>query len=89
MTATATASGTAQSTEQLRETARLLRKHIVEMTTAAGSGHPSSSFSCTEIVTALFFGGIMRHDPRNPHWADRDRFISDNRGGCEAVSRIP
>jgi len=75
MTATATAPQGAQSTEQLAETARLLRKHIVNMTTAAGSGHPSSSFSCTEIVTALYFGGVLRHDPQNPTWADRDRFI--------------
>lgn len=61
--------------DQLKETARLLRKHILEMTAAAGSGHPSSSFSCTEILTALYFGGAMRYDPQRPHWADRDRFI--------------
>lgn len=60
---------------ELRETARLMRKYIVEMTTAAGSGHPSSSFSCTEILAALYFGGLMRYDPRNPSWAERDRFI--------------
>jgi transketolase len=64
-----------QSVAQLQETARLLRKHIVEMTTRAGSGHPSSSFSCTEIITALYFGGILRYDARNPDWPERDRFI--------------
>jgi transketolase len=45
------------------------------MTTEAGSGHPSSSLSATEFVTALYFGGFLRHDPKNPHWPDRDRFI--------------
>ena len=45
------------------------------MTTEAGSGHPSSSLSATEVVTALYFGGILRHDPKQPHWPDRDRFI--------------
>src|SRR3954462_15519945 len=45
------------------------------MTTEAGSGHPSSSLSATEMVTALYFGGFLRHDPKNPHWPDRDRFI--------------
>lgn len=65
----------AQTPEQMRETARLLRKYILESTTEAGSGHPSSSFSCTEIVTALYFGGVLRHDAKHPHWADRDRFI--------------
>jgi len=45
------------------------------MTTRAGSGHPSSSLSTIDILTALYFGGIMRYDPRRPAWADRDRFI--------------
>lgn len=63
------------SLDALREKARLLRKHIITMTTAAGSGHPSSSLSAVEVVTALYFGGLMRYDPRNPAWPTRDRFI--------------
>src|SRR5262245_60647130 len=55
--------------------ARSIRQDILKMTTEAGSGHPTSSLSATEIVTALYFGGFLRHDPRNPHWAERDRFI--------------
>jgi transketolase len=45
------------------------------MTTRAGSGHPSSSFSAVEILTALYFGGILRYRPDDPWWAERDRFI--------------
>src|SRR4051812_18694479 len=45
------------------------------MTTEAGSGHPSSSLSAVEVVTALYFGGFLRHDPKDPHGPDRDRFI--------------
>jgi transketolase len=75
MAATTGVSEKSASVDQLKETARLLRKDIAVMTTEAGSGHPSSSFSCTEIVTALYFGGIMRHDPKNPHSPERDRFI--------------
>jgi transketolase len=45
------------------------------MTTEAGSGHPSSSLSATEFVTALFFGGFLVFDVKNPKWPDRDRFI--------------
>ena len=63
------------SIEQLKEKAKVLRRHIIRMTTEAGSGHPSSSLSAVEVVTALFFGGLMRHDPKNPTWPDRDRFI--------------
>jgi transketolase len=63
------------SLDALRTRAREIRKDIVRMTTEAGSGHPSSSLSATEIVTALYFGGFLRYDARNPHWPDRDRFI--------------
>ena len=55
--------------------AKEIRKDILRMTTEAGSGHPSSSLSATEVVTALYFGGFLRYDPKNPHWPDRDRFI--------------
>lgn len=75
MASTASPPSAGQSIEELKETSRLLRKYIVESTTEAGSGHPSSSFSCTEIIAALYFGGIMRHDPKNPTAPDRDRFI--------------
>jgi len=55
--------------------ARKIREDIVRMTTEAGSGHPSSSLSATEVITALYFGGFLRHDAKNPQWPDRDRFI--------------
>jgi transketolase len=55
--------------------AKTIRRDILVMTTEAGSGHPTSSLSATEIVTALYFGGYLRYDPKNPHWPDRDRFI--------------
>lgn len=61
--------------DDLERIARRLRRDIVTSTTAAGSGHPSSSLSAVEIVTALFFGGHLRYDARRPHWPARDRFI--------------
>lgn len=60
---------------ELQEIAKRIRADILKCTTEAGSGHPSSSLSATEIVTALYFGGFMKHDAKNPHWPDRDRFI--------------
>lgn len=66
---------TAVDVPALPEIARDLRLDILEMTTRAGSGHPSSSFSAVEIVTALFFGGVLRYRPEEPHWPARDRFI--------------
>ena len=61
--------------QALREIARQLRLDILESTTRAGSGHPSSSFSATEIAVALYFGGILRYRPDDPWWPERDRFI--------------
>jgi transketolase len=58
----------------LLEHARQLRKHIIRMTTAAGSGHPAPSFSIVEIVTALYFSE-MRIDPQQPTWTERDLFV--------------
>jgi transketolase len=66
---------TAPDLAQLKAKAKTIRKEIVISTTAAGSGHPTSSLSGVEIATALFFGGVMRYDPKNPTWPQRDRFI--------------
>ena len=41
----------------------------------AASGHPGGSLSAVELVTALYFGGFLRYDPKNTEWPDRDRFI--------------
>ncbi|HJR62414.1 MAG TPA: transketolase [Gemmatimonadaceae bacterium] len=60
---------------ELEAVARTLRAHVVRTIAAAGSGHPGGSLSAVEIVTALYFGGILRHDPARPRWPDRDRFI--------------
>jgi len=59
----------------LNEIARELRLDILDTTTRAGSGHPSSSFSAVEILTALYFNGILRYRSDDPWWPERDRFI--------------
>src|SRR2546421_962088 len=65
----------ALSLSELTAKAKAIRRAIIPSTTAAGSGHPTSSLSGVEIATALYFGGVLRYDPRNPHWPQRDRFI--------------
>lgn len=59
----------------LRDRATTIRRLIVEMLAEAGSGHPGGSLSAVEIVTALYFGRVLRYDPARPDWPDRDRFI--------------
>ncbi len=63
-----------RSVAELQSLARVIRRHIVEMTGAAKSGHPGGSLSAVEILVTLFYD-VMRHDPQNPAWPDRDRFI--------------
>ena len=46
-----------------------MRADIVRMIAEAGSGHPGGSLSCADILAALYFGGVLEHDPRNPQWA--------------------
>src|SRR5438552_2029312 len=63
-----------RSLAELQDLAKRVRREIVEMTGAAKSGHPGGSLSATDIVVVLYFD-FMRHDPKNPKWPDRDRFI--------------
>jgi transketolase len=58
----------------LQDMARKLRREIIAMTTHAGSGHPTSSMSCADIVAALFFRE-MRWDPLDPKTRAVDSFI--------------
>lgn len=65
---------TKPSLKELQEIAKKLRRHVITMIATAGSGHPGGSLSAADIITALYFK-VMRHDPKNPSWEDRDRFI--------------
>lgn len=58
----------------IEEKAKIIRKHVVNMIYEASSGHPGGSLSCVDILTTLYFH-TMYHNPLDPEWADRDRFI--------------
>jgi len=60
--------------EELEKIANILRLDVIEATSEARSGHPGGSLSAADLVAALYFR-IMRHDPSEPTWEDRDRFI--------------
>jgi len=50
-------------------------KSTITQDTPTGSGHAGGSLSCVEILTTLFFGGILKYDPKKPDWPSRDRFV--------------
>jgi transketolase len=68
----------------LRTKANSLRKIIIEMLAKAKSGHPGGSLSSTEIITCLYFE-VLKHDPKNPQWPDRDRFHLSKGHCCPAL----
>jgi transketolase len=60
---------------KLTKIATLIRYYILAATTEAGSGHPTSSLSATELMTALLFGGFFRFDVNRPEHPNNDRLI--------------
>jgi transketolase len=60
--------------EELRRLSRKVRADVLRATTEAGSGHPGGSLSATDILVTLYWR-VLRHDPENPGWPERDRFI--------------
>jgi len=60
---------------KLEKIAKELRKSILNVIFHAGSGHPGGSLSATDILTGIYFGGILQYDSSNPSDLKRDRFI--------------
>lgn len=75
------------SIAELKRVANRLRIDIVRMIGAAGSGHPGGSLSEVELLLGLYLR-VMRHNPRNPEWPDRDRFILSKGHGCPALYAV-
>jgi transketolase len=69
--------------EQLEIKANEIREDIIKMLVAAGSGHSAGPLDLADIFTALYFG-IMKHDPKNPDWEERDILLLSN-GHCVPV----
>jgi transketolase len=76
-----------ESVAELKRLANRLRVEIIKMIGAAGSGHPGGSLSEVELLVTLYFR-VLRHDPKNPQWPDRDRFILSKGHGCPALYAV-
>ncbi|MDO8557477.1 MAG: transketolase [Candidatus Jorgensenbacteria bacterium] len=72
---------TEKKTRYLELTANRIREHIVEMLVEAGSGHSAGPLGMADIFSALYFH-ILKHDPKNPHWSERDRLVVSNGHIC-------
>jgi transketolase len=67
--------------DSLVTVANRLRRHVIRMTYAAGTGHPGGSLSAADMLAALYFHEL-RIDPARPDWPDRDRFILSKGHAC-------
>jgi transketolase len=68
----------------LRRTANQIRQESIRMIAAAGTGHPGGALSEADILAALYFH-VLRVDPQNPQWTDRDRFILSKGHACAGL----
>lgn len=73
--------------DKLAGIAKQTRRYIIEMITAAKSGHPGGSLSAVEIFTTLYFD-VLKHDPSNPKWKDRDRVILSKGHACPVLYAV-
>jgi len=69
---------------QLNRQANLIRKAILKMVIEAGGGHIAPALSIADIITVLYFD-VLRIDPQNPTWQERDRFILSKGHACCAL----
>jgi len=70
-----------EKSQFLEETANNIRQSIIQMLIVAGSGHTAGPLGMTDIFTAMYFH-ILKHDPKNHLWEDRDRLILSNGHIC-------
>jgi transketolase len=87
-TSTGAESGRRSAGIGTRALARKIRRHVVDMTSRAGSAHIASALSCADIL-AVLYGSVMRIDPRQPQAPRRDRFIlSKGHAGCAVYAAL-
>ena len=71
----------------LRAIAREVRKDILKMTTNVNSGHPGGAMSATDVIVTLYYFK-MKHDPLNPEWEERDKFVLSKGHVCPALYSV-
>ncbi len=77
-----------ETIEQLTKKAATVRAQVFDMIVGANKGHIGGAFSCTDILVALYFGGILSVRPEEPLWPARDRFILSKGHSCEALYAV-
>jgi transketolase len=66
------------SDSKLDKKANAIRQDIIKMLEEAGSGHTAGPLGMTDVFTALYFGDVVRYDPKDPDWDERDYVVLSN-----------
>ncbi|MCJ7616591.1 MAG: transketolase, partial [Desulfobacterales bacterium] len=73
---------------KLEKKSKWVRNQVLEMIASAGKGHIGGAFSSADILVALYYGGILRFDPSDKDWDQRDRFILSKGHSCAALYAV-
>jgi transketolase len=74
--------------KDLEEKANRVRLQVLEAAAAGGMVHFGGTYSCTDLMVALYYGGLFNINPKNPGWAERDRFLIGKGHACLALYAI-
>jgi len=66
----------------MQKMANTIRQDIIKMLLKAGSGHSAGSLGMVDVFTALYFSGVLKHNPKRPNWPERDRVVLSNAHIC-------
>jgi len=75
---------TSEEVKALESKANDIRQSIIEMLTEAKSGHTAGPLGMADVFTLLYFG-VLKHDPENPDWEERDRVVLSNGHICPVL----
>jgi len=73
-----------EDVKALKYMSNTIRQDIIRMLVESKSGHPAGSLGLADVFTALYFN-VMKHDPKKPHWEDRDRLVLSNGHVCPVL----
>ncbi len=74
--------------QELSKKANALRAKVLEIVYRAQSGHAGGGMGMADVLTVLYYGGVLRHDPSRPAWPERDRFLLSNGHTCPILYAI-
>jgi len=74
--------------DMLKKKARWVRRQVFEKVVESKKGHIGGTYSCTDLLVALYYGKILKFNSADPEWVDRDRFLIGKGHACLALYYI-